>query len=265
MRQSAFTLIELLVVVAIIALLLGLLLPALNKARRSAQVVVCTMNIDNINMAIISYIAESDEVFPFGGKTNHLTAKFWELKRWNLIGKKGLDGGVAACPQKWRMLDNHVGNNVKVAECPLDKGDPDNVTYPGVPVHETKGSSYYYWWRSQTQMDAKAMSGRYGVWTVSGQNENQLDVPAKKITIADAPFMLSKYPDNIRASQWHNDRPPLEISVGFADGHARNVPRKDDYPGAGGGVDAAPWNAEDDEGDGITDVDIRAMHGTRYY
>lgn len=263
-RRSAFTLIELLVVIAIIALLLGILLPALNKARRTAQIVACTMNVDNITIAILAYIAESDEVYPAGGKTNHVTAKFWEVKRWNLIGKKGLDAGIAATPQKWRLLNDHVSNNTKVAECPRDLGDPDNTTNPGVPMHELKGSSYYYWWRSVTQLDNQQNSGRYGVWTISGHNENQLDVPAKKIVTADATFILSKYLDNVGASHWHNNKAPLQISVGYADGHAGNVPRKDDYP-ATTGVDAAPWDDESAEGDDITDAEVGDMHATRYY
>ena len=264
-RRSAFTLIELLVVVAIIALLLGLLLPALNKARRTAQIVACTSNVDNITIAILTYIAENDEIYPAGGKLNSLTSKWWELSRWNLIGDKGLDTGPSAANWKWRMLNPYIDNNFKVGMCPRDLGDPDNITFPGATLFELKGTSYYYWYRTETQLDGKLNSGRYGVWSISGHGENQIDVPTKKVVIADATFILSKYLDNVNASFWHNDRPPLEISVGFADGHARNVTRKDDYPGAGGGVDAAPWNSETDEGDSITDDDVRSMHPTRYH
>jgi len=58
-----FTLIELLVVVAIIALLVGVLLPALGGARRSGYTLKCAQNMRNVAIAVNSYIAET-EVYP---------------------------------------------------------------------------------------------------------------------------------------------------------------------------------------------------------
>lgn len=115
-RVQGFTLIELLVVVAIIALLISILLPSLNRARQQAKDVVCQSNLRSIGTALGGYRAESYRgVYPAavtmgGAPYRILPGEIGQFsKREELYGIAALleeQGGVPADAKLWTCPRN---------------------------------------------------------------------------------------------------------------------------------------------------------------
>ncbi len=78
-RERAFTLIELLVVISIIVMLMALLLPAIHKARRQAQAVVCQSRLRQWGLTFSMYVQENDGHLP----PHHIYHIFWFLTQPN--------------------------------------------------------------------------------------------------------------------------------------------------------------------------------------
>lgn len=135
--RRGFTLIELLVVISIIALLVGILLPALGAARRTARSAVCLSNIRQIGVAIGAYSATNDDYIPlFRGfndpvdtiSTAALTSYGSTDADWYWTSRMVLDGYGAerkmyTCPSfdEAEAAVNGAGDPITIRDAPLDK------------------------------------------------------------------------------------------------------------------------------------------------
>ena len=119
-RSHAFTLIELLVVIAIIAILIGLLLPAVQKVREAASRMSCSNNLKQFGLAFHNYASANDSKLP-STRVNVPTTKF---KSWTVLALAYVEQDNVARlwddTQKWNAGVNRMAgqSQFKIFVCP---------------------------------------------------------------------------------------------------------------------------------------------------
>jgi len=137
MRRTTFTLVELLIVIAVIAILLGMLMPALNSARVMAKRISCVGNMKQIGVAHASYISDND--------------RFATWSPENALGVKIRRG------QWMQILGEYTNNNLLPWICPAIPVPLDSLTTLRNPYssswiqRQTIGiNGWFFYWADAT-------------------------------------------------------------------------------------------------------------------
>ena len=104
--RAAFTLLELLVVIAIIAMIAGILIPVIGKAKESSRATGCLSNLHQLGVALRLYTEDNQNRLP--------------NMRDKLYGTNSIPTNSLSLPSVDLVLSNYLGS-VKVLKCPADR------------------------------------------------------------------------------------------------------------------------------------------------
>ena len=263
--DRAVSLIELLVVMAIVALLAGMLLPAMSGTRRHARELQCLSNLRAIQAGVLMYAAAADDcIIPSynmkgiaGSRANPLDGWAPLLDQAGLVmGDQSLDGHPFVCPLTANTPGLAVTNRGVSQDKPLGYMDwPAVITFTSVSAAPIPARGLNkiirtsYWINAENPIGAprRIEPGIHVSASVGyGPDPSGLVMPPNRMHQMKTPARLIAFADGIFAGNQHAVRPgdtglrigyrhgPALDSAGaaFADGHvesvgAGNFPRKD--------------------------------------
>ena len=117
--RGGFTLIELLVVISIIALLIGILLPALGAARESAQSIGCLSNLRQVGIGVNAYATDNKDFFPGANTSGAYMSPGGGLSTAQKLDEASSAGDRALQSSDW--VSPALGSSLKLAADPVER------------------------------------------------------------------------------------------------------------------------------------------------
>jgi prepilin-type N-terminal cleavage/methylation domain-containing protein/prepilin-type processing-associated H-X9-DG protein len=202
-RSSAFTLIELLVVIAIIGVLIGLLLPAVQKVRETANRMSCSNNLKQMGLALIHY-HDSQGSFPQGGSVEGAT---WAIYILPYIEQEALFKmyrfDLSNIDPHQKSVREHP---VKTYICPSDQTEPFVPSQPdsgygmdllympsSYRAVEGKTLTPNKWFDSQITSESNGPKNFRGVLHVVGVNDLDVERVADILDGTSNTLMVGEY------------------------------------------------------------------------
>ena len=211
MMRKAFTLIELLVVISVVLLLMGMLMPALARARDESKTVLCLSNLRQLGIAAQMYANNNDDYYPIAYANMKVTPSTVTISEWDYIAVKNWSTGQVTVKPGILWQGETIE---KIHQCPSFKGN-------SCTMYDVKYTGYNY---------NTSYIGRGG--TERPARITQVRRPARCALFGDgeysggankfmrSPFTSDTDPFPFRSAGTQGYRHNKKTNVAWCDGHA---------------------------------------------